>query len=134
MWLARECVGDGTLAGPLNRDLICDGLEFDQLGVAGLWDYIEHAPPGTAIHHTQNHGWAPDTHLLAELLSDFRELLWRYRAIHFVGGKDVPYPDRIPRPEAEPDEPAVTWATVELDDMMSPQVRAMMQGGSPFLS
>lgn len=131
MWLADTALGE--LAGPLHRDLIRDRLDFDDLGFNGLRDYILYAPPGTAIHHHRSDGWQTGDHLTAELVSDLRELLWRYTAVHFKNGAKAPFPQRITHPgEPEPDD-GPTWETVEFDDIVTPEVLALLAdgGGDP---
>jgi hypothetical protein len=117
----------GELADAVARDLLADRLCFDELGWRGLWAYVTAAPPGTAIYHARFDGWTVGDHLGAELLSELRELLWRYTAVHFEGGRDIPFPVRVTHPGITTETP-VSWSTVELDDMVSPQVRALLRG------
>lgn len=126
----------GELADALHRDLLSDRLELDDLGWRGLWAYITTAQPGTAIYHERFEGWTTGDHIAAEHLSDFREYLWRFTVVHFEGGKDIPFPDRVPHPGIEDVDttPAATWETVELDDLVSPEVRQLLRGGAPFQS
>ncbi|BBZ65821.1 hypothetical protein MINS_12500 [Mycolicibacterium insubricum] len=64
------------------------------------------------------------------MLSEIRELLWRYTTVHFEGGSENPFPTRVPHPgieEPEP-EPGTTWDTVEsIDDIMPNNVREMLK-------
>jgi hypothetical protein len=57
-------------------------------------------------------------------------LAWRYTAVHFKRGKDEPFPDRIPRPGVPAPEvyDGPTWETVTLEDIVSPEVLALLQG------
>ncbi|MCC9182565.1 hypothetical protein [Mycolicibacterium mageritense] len=71
--------------------------------------------------------------IAAEQLYEQRKLGWRYTALHYEGGSDLPFPERIVLPGMEDevsgsDEP--TWADVEdVSDLMSPKVLALMKGG-----
>lgn len=118
------------MAEALDRDLRSDRLTFDELGWRGLWAYVTAAPPGTAIHHARCESWGIPEHLAAELLFEIRKLNWRYGAIHFEGGSEIPYPEQIARPGVEPTEPydGPTWETATLEDLASPQVIAMLKG------
>lgn len=102
------------------------------MGWRGLWAYITTAPPNTALHYQQNEGWTIGDHLAAEQLYEVRKLGWRYTAVHFERGCDQPFPEPIPRPRVgDADEPAVTWETAILDDLMPPHVRDMLKGSDP---
>ena len=119
------------MADALHRDLLTDRLTFDELGWRGLWAYITKAPPGTAIYQHRTEGWALSDKLSAELLDDMRELLWRYGAVHFQDyAKTTQFPIRIDYPGA-PKGPQVidakSWESVTLDEMVSPEVRALLQ-------
>lgn len=118
----------GDLADAVHRDLLADRLTLDDLSWRDLWCYVTAAQPGTAIHHARNDGWVVGDHIAAEQLSDIRELLWRYTALHFEGGKNLPFPERVVHPGAEPAAPGKTWATVSLDEMISPEVRDLLKG------
>jgi hypothetical protein len=128
MWLAEQVAG--PLADALDRDLRCDKLEFDSLGWRGLWCYITAAPPGTAIHHALSEGWSINDHLAAEQLHELRKLGWRYTALHFVGGKEDPFPERIPRPGVVPPEKydGPTWETATFEEIVSPEVLELLRG------
>ena len=129
MWLAEQVAG--PLADALDRDLRCDGIDFDSLGWRGLWAYIVAAPPGTAIYHARNEGWTIADHIAAEQLYELRKLAWRYTAIHFKRGKDEPFPDRIPRPGVPAPEKydGPTWETATIEDIVSPEVLELLRGG-----
>lgn len=118
----------GDLADAVHRDLTVDRLTLDGLDWRGLFAYVTAAPPGTAIHHARNDGWTVTDHIAAEHLSDFRELLWRYTAVHFEGGKTIPFPQRITHPGDEPVEAGPTWETVTIDDMVPPEIRKLLRG------
>lgn len=70
-------------------------------------------------------------HLVAEQLYEARKLGWRYTAVHFKGGMNVPFPEPISLLGDGDDGsvPAVTWDTATLDDLMPQHVRDMMKGG-----
>jgi len=107
-----------------------DRLEFDDLGWRGLWCYVTAAPPGTAIHHARQEGWTLGDHLAAEQLHELRKLSWRYTAMHFEGGIHEPFPTRIPRPGVTPPEQSetgLTWETAEFEDIVSPEVLALLR-------
>ncbi|MDQ2638107.1 MAG: hypothetical protein M3Y83_14660 [Actinomycetota bacterium] len=128
-WLIVTATGD--LADPIARDLLCDGKEFDDLGWRNLWAYITAAPPNTAIHYARSDGLTLSDHLAAEQLYEARKLGWRYTAMHFEGGTNVPFPEPISLlgdGDSE-NEPAVTWDNATLDDLMPQHVRDMMKGG-----
>lgn len=121
----------GPLADALARDLFSDGRTLDDLDWRELWAYITKAPPGTAIFHEHSEGWTLGDKIAARQLDELRDLVWRYRAIHFVGGKEIPFPDPITFPGAVQSDHDVTvhsWATVTLDELVSPEVRALLQG------
>lgn len=119
----------GELADALRRDLLSDRLSFDELGWRGLWAYVTTAPPGTALYHARSGGWTVGDYLAAEKLDVFREILWRYIAIHFEGGTEAPFPDRVPRPGDVVVEAGPTWDAVDnVTDLMSPKVLEMMRG------
>lgn len=68
----------------------------------------------------------------AETFDDIRELLWRYGAVHFEDyAKTKPFPTRIDYP-GSPKAPEVieakSWESVTLEEMVSPEVRALLQG------
>lgn len=129
MWLAEQATGD--LADALDRDLRTDRLALDDLGWRGLWAYITTAPPGTALHYAQSEGWLLGDKIAAEQLVTLREIEWRYTAIHFKGGADRPYPQPITYPgKVLPDKVAVakSWETATIDELVSPQVRALLKG------
>lgn len=120
----------GELADALHRDLTSDRLSFDDLGWRGLWAYITKAPPGTAIHHLRSEGWGTGLDLELEQINELRELNWRYTAVHFKGGSDKPIPQRITRESltAETSSAAtVTWESVTVEELVSPEVRALLQ-------
>lgn len=127
MWLVRVVTGE--FADAITRDLLSDRLAFDELGWRGLWAYVTTAPPGTAIHHAANHGWTISDHIAVESLYELRKLGWRYTALHFQGGAREPFPERIPRPGVTPPEQydGPTWATATVEDMVSPEVLALLQ-------
>jgi hypothetical protein len=129
MWLAEQVAG--PLADALDRDLRCDGIDFDSLGWRGLWAYIVAAPPGTAIYHARNEGWTIADHIAAEELYELRKLAWRYTAIHFERGKNEPFPERIPRPGVPAPEKydGPTWETATIEDIVSPEVLELLRGG-----
>ena len=115
----------------MDRDLRTDQLSLDDLGWRGLWAYIIKAPPGTAIFHERSEGWQLGDKITAELLYDLRKLLWRYTAIHFEGGKEAGFPEPISYPGAvmtEQAKVAKSWATVTVDEMVSPEVRKLLRG------
>lgn len=118
------------MADAIHRDLLTDRLAFDELGWRDLWAYVTAAPPGTAIFHKRGNGFTAADDLAFETLNEMRELVWRYRAMHFIGGIDAPFPERITRSTltSAPPPPTVTWATVTLDELVSPEVRALLQG------
>jgi hypothetical protein len=129
-WLVRTVTGE--LADAVTRDLLTDRLDFDELGWRGLWCYVTAAPPGTAIYHKRNEGWTIGDHLAAEQLYEARKLGWRYTALHFKGGKDIPFPDQIPRPGLELPEvyDGPTWETATPDDIeIAPEVIALFREG-----
>lgn len=72
-----------------------------------------------------------EAQLGAELLNEFSELLWRYTAVHFKDGKELPFPERKTLRElihgVEEVEP-VDWEPA-IDTLTSPEFRAMLQGG-----
>lgn len=119
----------GPLADAIERDLFNAGRTLDELGWRGLWAYITKAPPGTAIHYDLTEGRSLSEEFTMETLNEVRELNWRYTAIHFKGGKDEPFPRRITRELLTADAPQVpkTWETVTLDELVSPEVRALLQ-------
>ena len=125
-WLAGQVFGDLKLA--VTRDLTRDQLDIDTLTVDQLWAYVKSAPPGTAIYHVQYDGWTVGDHLAAMQLHELRKIEWRYAAINFERAKELPFPTPIPRPGVEqPDpEPTETWETVSLEDMISPEVIALL--------
>ena len=119
------------MADALDRDLRCDRLAFDDLGWRGLWAYVTTAPPGTAIHYHRSQGWQIGDKIAAENLYSLRELVWRYTALHFQGGKNIPFPERISYPGAatsDQEQAAVSWETATVDELVSPEVRALLQG------
>ncbi len=121
----------GDLADALARDLRTDQLTLDDLGWRDLWAYITKAPPGTAIHYERSEGWALGDKITAELLYDVRQLLWRYTALHFEGGKDANFPEPIAYPGAamtDQAKVAKNWSTVTVDEMVSPEVRKLLRG------
>jgi hypothetical protein len=106
-------------------------LTFDDLGWEGLWAYVTAAPQGTAIFHHHSEGWTLGDKIAAEQLYEQRKLGWRYTAVHFEGGKDIPAPEPIAYPGAVKTEQAATaqsWESVTLEDLVSPEVRALLQG------
>ncbi len=122
----------GQLANAIDRDLLADGLRFDDLGWRGLWCYITEAPPNSAISRRMNDDWTFDHHLLAEMLYELRKLHWRYTAIHFKDGTKVAFPTPIARPGVEP--PVKTqytkedWDSVEsAEDLIPEHVRELMK-------
>lgn len=119
----------GDLADALDRDLRTDQLTFDELGWRGLWAYITKAQPGTAIFHDRTKGFNPGDELTLEVFNEIRELHWRYTALHFQNGKNLPFPQRITRQllTSPPPVPAETWETVTIDELVSPEVRALLQ-------
>lgn len=127
-WLVEQVTGD--LADAITRDLITDHIELDSLGWQGLWAYITAAPPGTAIYHARFKGVVLSDHITAEQLYETRKLNWRYGAVHFEGGSDVPYPERIYLPGVEPPEEYAgpTWETATIEDLASPEVLALLRG------
>lgn len=134
--LARIVHGD-LYAGPLRRDLLCDRLTFDELGWQDLVDYVDHPPTGTALRDAfdqererESGGWKIADHLAAELLYELRKLNWRYGAVHFEGGSNIPYPEQITRPGVEvPQEyDGPSWEEATVDDLVKPEVRALLRG------
>lgn len=127
-WLVDQVTGD--LADAITRDLISDRLNFSDIQPSDMRAYIESAQPGTAIFHAQNEAWGLPEHILAELLFEIRKLNWRYSAVHFENGTNVPYPERITRPGVE--EPAQytgpTWETATAEELIPPEVRELMRG------
>lgn len=118
----------GELADAIHRDLLTDRLAFDDLGWRGLWAYIAKAPPLTAIYQDRTDGLSPSDELTLELINELREINWRYTAIHFEGGKETPFPQRITRQTLkEVVEVGATWETVTIDELISPEVRALLQ-------
>ena len=117
----------GELADAIHRDLLRDRLTFDELGWRGLWAYVTKAPPTTAIFNQQLDGWTVGDRMSAEYaaaqLDEMRELVWRYTALHFERGKDVPFPKPVPRPwlEEEAYEPP---KALTLEEAIPPEVRA----------
>lgn len=94
-----------------------------------MWAYITTAPPNTAIHHQRAEGWKISDKIAAEILYGVRELLWRYTAVHFVGGTEADIPEPIQYPGRDPGPtPGKSWETVTLDEMVSPEVRAFLKG------
>jgi hypothetical protein len=69
--------------------------------------------------------------IAAEHLYTLQELVWRYTAVHFRDGAEMPFPQRIPYPGA-PTRADVEmkrgWETATIDDLVSPEVRALLQG------
>jgi hypothetical protein len=128
MWLVDQVTGD--LAYALRRDLMTDQLNFDDLSWLDLWAYITAAPPGTAIHHARIEGWGIGDKIAAEALYELRKLGWRYTAVHFKGGKDMPFPEPIPYPGSAAAKPVgPTWETITADELISPRVRELLNGG-----
>jgi hypothetical protein len=128
-WLVEQATGD--LADAIARDLFTDGRDFDDLGWRGLWAYITKAPPGTAIHYQRSEGWLLGDKIAAEQLYEQRKLDWRYTAIHFEGGANADFPEPIPYPGAamtDQAKAAKSWATATIDDLVSPEVRALLRG------
>lgn len=100
---------------------------MNELDWRGLWAYITKAPPGTAIHYQLSEGWTIGDKIAAENLYEQRKLGWRFTAVHFEGGKDVPVPQPIDYPGAVKTEQAATaqsWESATLDELISPEVRA----------
>lgn len=125
-WLAGQVFGDLKLA--VTRDLTRDQLDLDTIGLDKLWAYIHAAHPGTAIYHAQNDGWTVAEHLAAEQLYELRKIGWRYAAINFKDAINIPFPKPITRPGVEvvDHDSAETWATVSLEEMVSPEVIALL--------
>lgn len=51
--------------------------------------------------------------------------------MYFEGGRALPFPQRIPYPgmaTTEHEETAASWETVTVDELVSPEVRALLQG------
>lgn len=117
----------GELADALHRDLTADRLALDDLNWRDLWAYVTAAPPGTAIHHHRNKGWVVTDHIAAEQLSELRELVWRYTAIHFENGAKLPFPERVTHPGEDANEAAET-EPAEITDLIAPEVIAMLKG------
>lgn len=92
--------------------------------------YITAAPPGTAIFYARHEGWTLGDHIAAEQLDVERKLYWRYGAVHFKDGDQLPFPESIPRPGVEPEAvyDGPTWETATLEDLASPEVIAMLKG------
>lgn len=127
IWLADAVTGE--LADAIRRDLLTDQLEFDDLGWHGLWAYITAAPPGTAIHYARSKGWTLGDKIAAEQLDVDRRIEWRYTAVHFEGGTDIPFPEPTDYPGRDAtDDAAKTWETVTIDELVSPEVRALLEG------
>lgn len=129
IWLIEQVTGD--LADALDRDLRSDRLTFDELGWRGLWAYITAAPPGTAIHYHRSEGWQIGDKIAAENLYSLRDLTWHFKARNFQEGGKQPFPQRIPYPgmaTTEHEEAAASWETVTIDELVSPEVRALLQG------
>lgn len=93
--------------------------------------YITAAPPLTAIHYFKSEGISNSDKIALEMLFEQRKLNWRYGAVHFEGGSDIPYPQRPQYPGADlPDENAgITWENATIDDLVSPEVLALLEGG-----
>lgn len=127
MWLVVTATGD--LSDAIDRDLISDGKDFDDLGWRGLWAYITTAPPGTAIHYAQCKGWPVGDKIAAETLNDLRDLLWRYVAVHFKDGVDAPHPEPIDYPGRGGTTDAQAWEAATIEDLMTPAVRALLKEG-----
>jgi hypothetical protein len=130
IWLAEQATG--PLADALDRDLRTDRLALDDLGWRGLWAYITAAPPGTAIYYARTEGWTIGDKLAANQLYATEELAWRYRARNFKDATKIPFPELFPYPgshRSEAAEMAKSWATADPEDLMSPEVRAMIKGG-----
>lgn len=125
MWLVEQATGD--LADALDRDLRSDQLDFDDLGWRGLWAYITTAPPGTAIFHARIEGWELGDKIAAHQLLATQELVWRYTAMHFERGADQPFPQLISYPGSEGSE-APQEKPKTLEELVSPEVRALLQG------
>lgn len=120
----------GDLADALDRDLRTDRLTFDELGWRGLWAYITKAQPGTAIFHDVTDGLTTGDDLTLEVFNELREINWRYTALHFEGGKNIAFPQRLNRQilTAPPEAPVKNWETVTLEELaISPEVRALLQ-------
>ncbi|MGB3481142.1 MAG: hypothetical protein WBB07_02865 [Mycobacterium sp.] len=49
--------------------------------------------------------------------------------MHFEGGKNVSFPERLTFVDESEPEPAVTWESATVDDLISPEVRALLEGG-----
>jgi len=129
MWLVDQVTGD--LADALDRDLRTDRLALEDMDWRGLWAYVTAAPPGTALHYVRSQGWALGDKLSVEQLQVLRELRWHYRARNFVGGSDVPFPQPVDYPgrQRTPQEAvAHSWETATVDEIVSPQVRALLRG------
>lgn len=126
--LART-VTDDRYAGPLRRDLLCDNVDFDELGWRGLADYLEYAPPGTAIFHARTHGVTLTDQLISRLIHEVERLTYYFRRANFVG--ELEYPEMIILPgmaDAAVDG-GPSWSDVKNPtDLMSPKVRALMRG------
>lgn len=127
-WLVETATGE--VANALHRDLFSDQRDFNDLGWRGLWDYITAAPPGTAIHYHVSRGHDLSDEIALEMVNKQRELLWRYTAVHFKGGSQIPFPEPLTfsDDDAEGNEPTATWETVTADQMISPEVRALLEG------
>jgi len=89
------------------------------------------AQPGTAIHHARSGGLSLEAQVGAELLNEVCELHWRYNAVHFENGANVPLPERLSLRELiygrEPVEEIDYDAHIAHNQ--DPKVRAMLQGG-----
>ncbi|MUL47609.1 hypothetical protein FZI85_25170 [Mycobacterium sp. CBMA293] len=131
--LAR-IVTDDLFAGPLRRDLIRDRLTLDELGWQGLADYINHAPPGTALRHAIDEerereradgGWSVNDHLAAVLIDKVEELIWWFRRANFEGNPE--FPDPIQRPGVDADESGPAWSDEKIAAMV-PTMASIMGG------
>lgn len=131
--LAR-IVHDDLFAGPIRRDLIRDRLTLDELGWQGLADYINHAPPGTALRHAIDEererertdgGWLVGDHLTAVLIDKVEELIWWFRRANFEGNPEFPEP--IQRPGVEADESGPAWSDEKIAAMV-PTMASIMAG------
>ncbi|OFJ55253.1 hypothetical protein BEL07_03140 [Mycolicibacterium grossiae] len=91
-----------------------------------MWAYVTRAQPGTAINHQLTEGWNQAEHSMANVVDIVNQLLWRYNAVHFERGSEVPYPEPVWRPGDDPVEvevkTALTW-----EEVFTPELKALLR-------
>jgi hypothetical protein len=86
------------------------------------------------LHHKINDGWTISEDLDAAILFELQKLGWRYTALHFERGTDVPFPEPVLRPGFELEEPEqepgpATWADVDdITELIPEHVRELLRG------